>query len=98
VNKTGFGRHSRYLQLGFFEAKNFILELCLYKNVLVDCDYNQDRSYGKIVGVPCCDGFDVNAAILDKEFADIYGGLCSVSECGNSDWVRSMLIVSEHNL
>ena len=77
-----------YMQQGFIEAKNFVMEMCLEKNVLVDPDDNQDKSYGRIVGVLYCDGSNMNAEILDKDLASIYGSFCSVSELGNSDWAK----------
>ena len=64
------------------------MEMCLEKNALVDPDDNQDKSYGRIVGVLYCDGSNVNAEILDKDLASIYGSFCSVSEFGNSDWAK----------
>lgn len=70
-----------YIQSGFIEAKNLVMEMCLEKNALVDPDDNQDKSYGRIVGVLYCDGSNVNAE-------SIYGSFCSVSEFGNSDWAK----------
>jgi micrococcal nuclease len=68
------------MQPGFIEAKNLVMEKCLEKNALVDPDDNQDKSYGRIVGVLYCDGSNVNAEILDKDLASIYGSFGSVSD------------------
>ena len=77
-----------YMQSGFIEAKNLVMEMCLEKNALVDPDDNQGKSYGRIVGVLYCDGSNVNAEIMDKDLAGIYRSYCSVSEFGNSDWAK----------
>lgn len=77
-----------YLQPGYFEAKNFVTEICLGKNAHVDPDDKQDRSYGRIVAVLYCNGTNVNADILDNDVASIYESFCAVSEFGNSDWAK----------
>lgn len=77
-----------YLQPGYFEAKNFITQICLDKDAHVDPDDNQDRSYGRIVGVLYCDGVNVNAEILDNGLATVYKKFCTTSEFGNTDWAQ----------
>jgi len=77
-----------YRQLGYLDAKNFVTEICLGKNAHVDPDDKQDRSYGRIVAVLCCNGTNVNADILDNDVASIYESFCAVSEFGNSDWAK----------
>jgi endonuclease YncB( thermonuclease family) len=77
-----------YLQPGFAEAKNFVTEMCLDNAALVDPDDNQGKNYGRIVGVVYCGGSNVNAEILDRNYANIYWSFYSVSEFGNSDWAK----------
>jgi endonuclease YncB( thermonuclease family) len=77
-----------YLQPGYLEAKNFVMEICVGKNAQVDPDDKQDRSYGRIVAVLYCNGKNVNADILDNDLASIYESFCAVSEFGNSDWAK----------
>lgn len=59
-------------EAGFDEAKNFITEQCLNKNAEVDPDNNQGLTYGRTVAVVYCEGVNVNEAILDNNFANIY--------------------------
>ena len=73
---------------GFYEAKNFMTEQCLDKNSEVDPDNNQGLTYGRIVAVVYCDGVNVNEAILDNGFADVYQDFCDVSEFADSNWAQ----------
>ncbi|WP_458720006.1 thermonuclease family protein [Candidatus Nitrosocosmicus sp. R] len=73
---------------GFDEAKNFMTEKCLDKNSEVDPDNNQGLTYGRTVAVVYCDGVNVNEAILDSGFADVYQDFCDVSEFADSNWAQ----------
>ena len=73
---------------GFDEARNFITEQCLDKNAEVDPDNNQGLTYGRIVAVVYCEGVNVNEAILDNGFADVYQDFCDVSEFADSNWAQ----------
>jgi endonuclease YncB( thermonuclease family) len=73
---------------GFDEAKNFMTEQCLDKNSEVDPDNNQGLTYGRTVAVVYCDGVNVNEAILDNGFADVYQDFCDVSEFADSNWAQ----------
>lgn len=73
---------------GFDEAKNFIAEQCLNKNAEADPDNNQGLSYGRTVAVVHCEGVNINKAILDNDFADIYENFCDVSEFANTNWAQ----------
>ena len=73
---------------GFDEAKNFMTEQCLDKNSEVDPDNNQGLTYGRTVAVVYCDGVNVNEAILDSGFADVYQDFCDVSEFADSNWAQ----------
>jgi micrococcal nuclease len=73
---------------GFDEARNFITEQCLDKNAEVDPDNNQGLTYGRIVAVVYCEGVNVNEAILDNGFADVYQDFCYVSEFADSNWAQ----------
>jgi len=73
---------------GFDEAKNFMTEKCLDKNSEVDPDNNQGLTYGRTVAVVYCDGVNVNEAILDNGFADVYQDFCDVSEFADSNWAQ----------
>jgi micrococcal nuclease len=73
---------------GFDEAKNFMTEQCLDKNAEVDPDNNQGLTYGRTVAVVYCEGINVNEAILENGFADIYQDFCDVSEFADSNWAQ----------
>ena len=73
---------------GFDEAKNFMTEKCLDKSSEVDPDNNQGLTYGRTVAVVYCDGVNVNEAILDSGFADVYQDFCDVSEFADSNWAQ----------
>ncbi|MEJ7642942.1 MAG: thermonuclease family protein [Candidatus Nitrosocosmicus sp.] len=73
---------------GFSKAKSFITEQCLNKNAEVDPDNNQGLTYGRTVGVVYCEGVNVNEAILDYDFADIYENFCDVSEFAYTNWAQ----------
>jgi micrococcal nuclease len=73
---------------GFDEAKNFMTEKCLDKSSEVDPDNNQGLTYGRTLAVVYCDGVNVNEAILDSGFADVYQDFCDVSEFADSNWAQ----------
>jgi micrococcal nuclease len=73
---------------GFVEAKNFMTEKCLDKSSEVDPDNNQGLTYGRTVAVVYCDDVNVNEAILDSGFADVYQDFCDVSEFADSNWAQ----------
>jgi micrococcal nuclease len=73
---------------GFDEARNFMTEQCLDKNAEVDPDNNQGLTYGRTVAVVYCEGVNVNEAILDSGFADVYQDFCDVSEFADSNWAQ----------
>src|SRR6185503_8233830 len=58
------------------------------KNSEVDPDNNQGLTYGRTVAVVYCEGVNVNEAILDNGFADIYQDFCDVSEFADSSWAQ----------
>ena len=73
---------------GFDEARNFMTEQCLDKNAEVDPDNNQGLTYGRTVAVVYCEGINVNEAILENGFADVYQDFCDVSEFADSNWAQ----------
>ncbi len=73
---------------GFNEARNFMTEQCLDKNAEVDPDNNQGLTYGRTVAVVYCEGVNVNEAILNNGFADVYQDFCDVSEFADSNWAQ----------
>ena len=73
---------------GFDEAKNFMTEKCLDKSSEVDPDNNQGLTYGRTVAVVYCEGVNVNEAILENGFADVYQDFCDVSEFADSNWAQ----------
>jgi endonuclease YncB( thermonuclease family) len=73
---------------GFDEARNFMTEQCLDKNAEVDPDNNQGLTYGRTVAVVYCEGVNVNEAILENGFADVYQDFCDVSEFADSNWAQ----------
>jgi micrococcal nuclease len=75
-------------ELGYDEAKDFVSRICLDKSATIDPYNNQDLSYGRLVALVYCDGININEAIIDAGFADIYKSFCGVSEFGINDWAQ----------
>ena len=75
-------------ELGYDEAREFLTQQCLDKNALVDPDDNQGLTYGRTVAVVYCEGVNVNEAILDEGFAELYKDFCDVSEFANTSWAQ----------
>jgi micrococcal nuclease len=75
-------------EAGYAEAREFVTENCLNRSAVVDPDNNQDLSYDRVVAVVYCNGFNINEAVLQSGFADIYGRFCLVSEFGISAWAQ----------
>ena len=73
---------------GFDESRNFTTEQCLDRNAEVDPDNNQGLTYGRTVAVVYCEGVNVNEAILDNGFADVYQDFCDISEFADSSWAQ----------
>ncbi len=73
---------------GYSQAKNFVSQNCLDKEVLVDPDNSQNLSYGRLVAVVYCDGLNINEAVIVNGFATIYRSFCDVSEFANTEWVQ----------
>ncbi len=63
-------------------------KLCLNKNAEVDPDKNHGLTYGRTVAVVYCEGTNVNDAIVENGFADIYRDFCDVSEFAYADWAQ----------
>lgn len=75
-------------ELGYDEARDFLTQQCLDKNARVDPDNNQGLTYGRTVAVVYCDSVNVNEAILDEGFAELYKDFCDVSEFANTHWAQ----------
>jgi len=57
---------------GYQEAKNFLIEMCLGKEVYVDIDDKKERDkYNRILAVVYVDNVNVNAELLKRHYAEI---------------------------
>lgn len=67
---------------GWKEAKNYTTERCLGKDVVIDLDSNQDRTYGRLVGLVYCgvEGYFVNLELLATNNAVVMPQFCKYSE------------------
>ena len=77
-------------EFGGVEAKNFIEEICFVgSSALVDEDDGQtEGSYGRIIAVIYCNGFNLNEAILDADLGILSSGFCSSSEFSTHVWAQ----------
>lgn len=75
-------------EMGGIGAKNFVASVCPVGSVaVIDEDDGQlEGSYGRILGVVHCNGYNLNQAVLDSGFGSISRNFCSTSEFGNHTW------------
>lgn len=67
---------------GWKEAKDYTTERCLGKDVVIDLDDRQDRTYGRLVGLVYCDvqGYFMNLELLALQYAVVMPQYCKYSE------------------
>jgi endonuclease YncB( thermonuclease family) len=67
---------------GWREAKDYTTERCLGKTAVIDLDDNQDRTYGRLVGLVYCgvEGYFINLELLALQYAVVMPQFCKVSE------------------
>jgi endonuclease YncB( thermonuclease family) len=67
---------------GWRAAKDYTTERCLGKDVVIDLDDNQDRTYGRLVGLVYCDkeGYFMNLELLALQYAVVMPQYCKYSE------------------
>jgi endonuclease YncB( thermonuclease family) len=67
---------------GWREAKDYTTERCLGKDVVIDIDDNQDKTYGRLVGLVYCgvEGYFINLELLALQYAVVMPQFCKVSE------------------
>ena len=67
---------------GYKEAKDYTIERCLDNDVVIDLDDNQDRTYGRLVGLVYCgvEGHFMNLELLALQHAVVMPQFCKVSE------------------
>jgi endonuclease YncB( thermonuclease family) len=67
---------------GWKEAKDYTTERCLGKTAVIDIDNNQDRTYGRLVGLVYCgvEGYFINLELVSLQFAVVMPQFCKVSE------------------
>jgi len=72
------------------KATKFIEEICPLGSVAtVDEDDGQTQgSYGRILGVVYCNGYNLNSELLDSGLGYILEEFCDTSEFGKSDWIQ----------
>jgi nuclease-like protein len=76
--------------LGFKEATQFVVKLCLGENAEVDMDDGQRRgSFGREIGVIYCDGENLNEQLMVNNLGIIDTRFCEISEFSNEKWARS---------
>jgi len=70
------------------EARDLIENLCpVGSTVLVDEDDRQTQgSYGRILGVIYCNGFNLNEELANSGLGYLSISFCDTSEFGNTDW------------
>jgi micrococcal nuclease len=76
---------------GYEEAKNFVNEMCLGKDVEFDVDdVTQYDPYNRILAVVYINGTNLNAELLNKGYAEIWEGYnSSKSEFNPHDWIAT---------
>ncbi len=69
-------------------AKEFVKEICpVGSKVKVDEDDGQTQgSYGRIIGVVYCNGVNLNQAIIDEGFGNLFFDKCKDSEFSDDSW------------
>ena len=67
---------------GWKEAKDYTTERCLGKTAVIDIDNNQDRTYGRLVGLVYCgvEGYFINLELLSLQYAVVMPQFCKYSE------------------
>jgi endonuclease YncB( thermonuclease family) len=68
---------------GWKEAKDYTTERCLGKIAVIDIDDNQDRTYGRLVGLVYCggvEGYFINLELLSLQYAVVKPQYCKYSE------------------
>jgi endonuclease YncB( thermonuclease family) len=67
---------------GWKEAKDYTTERCLGKPAVIDLDNNQDRTYGRLVGLVYCgvEGYFINLELLSLQYAVVMQQYCKYSE------------------
>jgi endonuclease YncB( thermonuclease family) len=66
---------------GWRAAKDYTTERCLGKDVVIDLDDNQEKSYGRLVGLVYCDqGYFMNLELLALQYAVVMPKYCEYSE------------------
>jgi endonuclease YncB( thermonuclease family) len=77
-------------QTGFDTAKNFVEDLCLFKNGEVDMDEGQRQgSFGREIGMLHCEGVNVNQALMNNSLGTISTEFCDVSEFADEVWAAT---------
>src|SRR5215207_2045261 len=75
--------------LGFKEATQFVVKLCLGENAEVDMDDGQRRgSFGREIGVVYCDGKNLNEQLMENNLGIIDTRFCEKSEFSNEKWAK----------
>jgi len=69
-------------------AKEFVTKICpVGSKVKVDEDDGQTQgSYGRIIGVVYCNGVNLNQAVIDKGFGNLFFDKCEDSEFSDFSW------------
>jgi len=70
------------------QARNLIEEICpVGSTAIVDEDDGQTQgSYGRIIGVIYCNGFNLNEELVNSGLGYLSIRFCEISEFGNTDW------------
>jgi len=79
-----------YGEYGYAEAGNYIKAICpVGSPVLIDVDdWQVVDKYDRILAVVYCDIWNLNEAILESGWAEVYERYCSESEFGEHSWVK----------
>jgi len=70
------------------QARNLIEEICpVGSTAIVDEDDGQTQgSYGRIIGVIYCNGFNLNEELANSGLGYLSIRFCEISEFGNDSW------------
>ncbi len=76
---------------GYWDAKHFVINHCLNKNVKIRVDQKQPVDiYGRTVALIKCppDTVTMNQLLLSHDYAILVRSFCPISEFANLSWIK----------
>lgn len=71
-------------EYGYQAAKEWTEYRCLGNEAFIDLDDNQEKTYGRLVGMVYCDGYNVNLELFTLKLAVVMKNYCKYSEFKDS--------------